>query len=387
MKILNTYLEVYNSSIVAGDNCYVTDESGRKYADFEAGIWSASLGHANKEVNQAIINQLNSISHAGVRYMTKVVDEAAGMLLDLLGFNNGKCMFLSSGSEAVEFSVQAVRKITTKPYFLCLKSGYLSAYGTAASKSSDSWISIDLAECGENIEVFLENIPFDEIGAFVFEAGCVLRDSNPYSKELIKAACNKIKQTGGIIIANEVTVGMGRTGKWFGFEHFDISPDIVVCGKGIGSGYPVSAIVMSEGVARQIEQSGFKYCQSHQNDPLGCAAAKEVISVIKRQGLIENSFEMGKVFGHLLKELAVKHHCIKAANGAGLMYAIKFNRSENFELEVIHRRLFDAGYIVGMSKAANMFVVYPPLTIERDMIEDMVNALDGILDEFFGWEK
>ena len=276
MKILNCYLEVYNSSIVEGDNCYVIDENGKRYVDFESGIWSASLGHGNKDVNQAIINQLGNISHVGVRYTAKVVDEAAEMLLDLIDFDGGKCMFLSSGSEAVEFSVQTVRKITKKPYFLFLKSGYLSAYGTAASRSGDSWISIDLAECGEDVEAFLENIPFDEIGAFVFEAGCVLRNSNPHSKKLIRVACNKVKQLGGIIIANEVTAGMGRTGKWFGFEHFEISPDVVVCGKGIGSGYPVSAIVISEGVAKQIEQSGFKYCQSHQNDPLGCAVVEKV---------------------------------------------------------------------------------------------------------------
>ena len=383
MKILNCYLETYNSLIVSGDNCYVIDENGKRYVDFESGIWSVSLGHGNKDVNQAIINQLNSISHVGVRYTAKAVEEAAGMLLELLNFTAGKCMFLCSGSEAVEFSVQAARRITEKPYFLYVNNGYLSAYGTAASRSNDSWLSVDLSECSDDIEEFLENIPFDKIGAFVFEAGCVLRDGNPHSKQLIKAISRKVKQSGGVIIANEVTAGIGRTGKWFGFEHFDILPGIVVCGKGIGNGYPVSVVAMSEEVSKTIEQSEFKYCQSHQNDPLGCAAVKEVISVIKRQGLIEKASDMGKILGSSLKSLADRHRCIEEVCGTGLMYQLKFSRAENFDLEKVQRYLFDSGFIVGMSKAANLFVIYPPLTVEQDMIESMVDALDKILFELY----
>jgi len=84
----------------------------------------------------------------------------------------------------------------------------------------------------------------------------------------------RVKQADGLIVANEVTTGMGRTGKWFGFQHYDIRPDIVCLGKGLGNGYPVSAVAMGQSIAEKSENSGFRYAQSHQNDPLGCAVAK-----------------------------------------------------------------------------------------------------------------
>jgi len=378
MKTLNCYYNIFNSSIIAGHGCYIVDEKGKKYIDFEAGIWCMSLGHNNAEVNQAIIRQLSNISHVGERYSSKIVDEAAEVVLELLNFNNGKCIFLSSGSEAVEFSVQATRKITARPYFLCLKNSFLSSYGTSASRCTEDWISLDLSQYNGDAKAFLKNIPFEKIGAFVFESGCVLRMAN-VPKELINTIAHQIKQSGGITIANEVTTGIGRTGKWFGFEHFDITPDIVVCGKGIGNGYPVSVIAMRENIAAKIEQCGFKYCQSHQNDPLGCAVVKQVITTIKEQSLIEKAVQMGIILESALRNLTNKHNDIKEVCGIGLMYLLEFNTHNNLNLEKIHRNLFDAGFIVGHTPATNTFVIYPPLIIEQKMIEAMVNQLNSII--------
>lgn len=117
VKTLRCNYEMLNPTIVSGDNCYVIDEKGRKYLDFESGVWCTALGHNNAQVNEAIINQLKDISHTGYRYTTKVVDEAAEKVLELLHFNEGKCVFLSSGSEAVEFGVQLAKRIMGKPVF------------------------------------------------------------------------------------------------------------------------------------------------------------------------------------------------------------------------------------------------------------------------------
>ena len=102
MKILNCNYEMLNPTIVSSENCYVIDENGKKFVDFEAGVWCTSLGHNNRQVNEAIIKQMNIISHTGYRYAAKIVDEAAEKVLRLFNFTEGKCVFLSSGSEAVE---------------------------------------------------------------------------------------------------------------------------------------------------------------------------------------------------------------------------------------------------------------------------------------------
>ena len=379
MKILNCNYEMLNPTIVSSENCYVIDENGKKYVDFEAGVWCTSLGHNNKQVNEAIIKQMNIISHTGYRYAAKVVDETAVKVLELLNFTEGKCVFLSSGSEAVEFGVQLAQKIMDKPCFLCLNNYFVSSYGISAARSKKNWISLDLSEYNGNPFDFLEDVPFDKIGAFIFEPGNASGTVKLPPKNLIKAIEDKVKENGGIIVVDEVTTGTGRTGKWFGFEHYNMQPDIVSFGKGIGNGYPVSVIALTKHISDLTEKSGFKYAQSHQNDPLGCAVVKEVISIIENNNFIQRSAKMGTVLDYELQLILKKHKCVKEVRGIGLMYVMEFQQDENFPLEKIHKELFDAGYITGVNVPANLLRFYPPLTIEEDQIKSMTNALDIIL--------
>ncbi|MCL2565850.1 MAG: aspartate aminotransferase family protein [Defluviitaleaceae bacterium] len=368
-----------NINIVSSENCYIIDENGKKYVDFEAGVWSASLGHNNKEINAAMIRQMNEISHVGYRYTTKIVDKAAGKVLDLLGFDGGKCVFLSSGSEAVEFGVKIAKKVIDKPYFLYLNNYYLSAYGISANRSKEDWIPLDLSEYKGNAEDFLAHIPFDKIAAFVFEPGNASGTAQLPPKELIKAIEDKIKACGGVIVVDEVTTGIGRTGKWFGYEHYNMSPDIVCLGKGIGGGYPVSVIGMVKDIADLVEKSDFVYAQSHQDDPLGCAVVYEVISIIERDKLIQKAADMGKILERELKSLMARHNIIKEVRGVGLMYVIELNQREDITLDEIHKAIFDAGYIAGLRPQANVLRFYPPLTIEEGQIKGLVRALDNVL--------
>lgn len=368
-----------NPAIVSSENCYIIDENGKKYIDFEAGVWCASLGHNNKQVNEAIIRQMNIVSHTGYRYTTNIVDEAAKKVLELFDFTDGKCVFLSSGSEAVEFGVQLAKRIMDKPYFLCLNNYFLSSYGISAARSKEQWISLDLSEYTGNSVDFLENVPFDKIGAFIFEPGNASGTAKLPPKDIIKTIEDKVRENDGIIVVDEVTTGTGRTGKWFGFEHYNMHPDIVAFGKGIGNGYPVSIIALSKHISDLAEKSGFMYAQSHQNDPLGCAVVKEVISIIENNNFIERSAKMGTVLGHELRSLLKKHKCIKKVRGIGLMFVMEFQQDGNFPLEKIHKEIYEAGYIIGVSTLANLLRFYPPLTIEEMQIKNMASALDTIL--------
>ena len=382
MRTLNCIYEMFNPTIVSSDNCYVTDESGKRYVDFESGVWCTSLGHNNKQVNEAIIRQMNIIGHTGYRYSNKVVDEAAETVLDLFGFTDGKCVFLSSGSEAVEFAVLLVKRIMDKPYFLCLDNHFISSYGISGTRDKDQWISLDLSEYEGNPAAFLESIPFDRIGAFIFEPGNASGTVKLPPEDLIKAIEVKIRENKGFIVVDEVTTGIGRTGKWFGYEYYNISPDIVSCGKGIGNGYPVSVIAMSKQMADLAEGSDFKYGQSHQNDPLGCAVVKEVISIIKQKDYIKRASEIGLFLENELNMLREKYTYIKEVRGRGLMFVIEFSSTDDFPLEKIHKALFDAGYITGLRTPANVMRFYPPLTIEKEHIKGLTNALSAILDKY-----
>jgi acetylornithine aminotransferase len=387
MNLLNTSgYEIYNKSITKGDGCYVFDSNNTRYIDFEAGVWALPLGHNNIEVNNALIKQLSEISHIGYRFSHAVVEEAAASLLRIMNLDQGKCLFLSSGSEAVEFAVKVIKAVTDKPYLLNLDKYYLSAYGATGNTSSDPWISLDWRACLQkgqsNYDEILKDIPFEQIGAFVFEAGNGSGNVWLPPKDLIQVITSRVKEYGGWIVVDEVTVGMGRTGKWFGFEHYGIHPDIIACGKGLGNGYPVSAVGVSRKICDLLEKSSFAYAQSHQNDPLGCAVAKEVIRVINEKGLLEQATRRGKYLLEKLSNLKNIHSCIKEVRGIGLLCAIEFKDSIDEEtVSIIHRRLFDAGFVVGLKLATNVMRFYPPLIIEEDMIDAMIKALNDILEQ------
>jgi acetylornithine aminotransferase len=127
--------------IVKGEGCYLYDLQGNKYLDLESGIWCLALGHCHPQINDAIRTQAGILTHSGYCYANPVMEHAANAVLDILNIPDGKCVFLSSGSEAVEFGVQALRKITAKPLILTLSDSFLGSYGSAGSKRQDEWVA------------------------------------------------------------------------------------------------------------------------------------------------------------------------------------------------------------------------------------------------------
>jgi acetylornithine aminotransferase len=183
-----------------------------------------------------------------------------------------------------------------------------------------------------------------------------------------------------LVVVDEVTTGMGRTGAWYGFEHYGLRPDVVALGKGLGNGYPVSAVAMTGDVALTLEESGFHYAQSHQNDPLGCAVTREVIRVLREEGLVERSERVGRRFLGELERLAERHDAIAEVRGRGLMIAMELvSDGEGLAALPVYHALLERGFIVGCKPAANLLRFYPPLIIGEEEIAGLVAALDSVL--------
>jgi acetylornithine/N-succinyldiaminopimelate aminotransferase len=387
-------LECSGYSIVKNDifktkDCYLYDSQKRKYIDFEAGVWCTSLGHSNDKINHVIKEQVDRIIHLGFRYTNDIVEKAALKVLETTTFNEGKCIFLSSGSEAVEFGVQIARLITKKTLLMTLSGSYLSAYGSSGKKSNKEWYIFDWEKCMSctykkycNPECpLLKKIPFEKIGGFVFESGCAGGLIKFPPMQLVRAFETGIKLNRGLIVVDEVTTGMGRTGTWYGFEHYNMHPDIISLGKGIGNGYPVSAVAMSKKIANALEREGFHYAQSHQNNALGCAIVKEVIQSIQDKRLVEKSKKIGDILINNLKTLQEKHSCIKEVRGRGLMVGVEFkNNCDGFSLETIYHKMIERGFIIGYKPVANLFRFLPALVIKEKDIENMLRNLEEILE-------
>jgi len=376
--------EIVKTDFVRAENCYLFDVQGRRYIDFESGIWCTALGHNHPRITQIISKQLSQIMHLGTRYPNRIAEESAIEVLEITEINEGKCVFLSSGNEAVEFGVQAVRKLSGKDRLLTFQNSFLGSYGSAGIKRENEWLLLDWNDLDEtDLNTKLDQIPFEELGGFVFEpGGSGIGFVHFPPKYLIEEICCRVKQAGGVVAVNEVTTGMGRTGKWFGFQHYDIQPDIVSIGKGLGNGYPVSSVAMTQEIAESLESKGIRYAQSHQNDPLGCAVAREVITVMREENWIEIGASKGEFFLQGLKQLVDSNPTAQDARGRGMLLALELAPHDQLTAESAYLKMLENGFLIGYYPAANLLRFDPSLTIEKESIQSLLNGLDKLLKSY-----
>ena len=381
-----TGYEIIANDIEKAEGYYLFDSKGKKYIDFESGVWCMALGHNNSQINKVIKQQIDKIMHLGFRYTNELVEIAAIDVINTLKPFSGKCLFLSSGSEAVELSVKITKAIIKDKKMLTLKESYLSAYGMSGNKDHSEWIKFELATCMtcsndyncENCELINE-IPFNEIGAFIFEPGNSSGLVLIPPKNLIQEITKKIKEYNGLIVIDEVTTGIGRTGMWYGFQHFNIKPDIVALGKGIGNGYPVSVVVIEDKIAERIDKENVHHSQSHQNDALGCVVASEVIHIIEENNLIKKSNENGQYFIEKLCILKEKSKLIREVRGSGMMIAIEFESEASSVLKSLNEYLIEKGFIVGYKPVFNLMRFYPSLTTTKEDIDRLIEAIKEVI--------
>lgn len=372
--------DIAKTDFIRAENCFLYDQHGRRYIDLESGIWCTAIGHSHPRISQVIAEQAPRLMHLGTRYPNAIVEETALAVLEISQIEEGKCIFLSSGSEAVEFGTQAIRKVTGRDLLLTFSNSYLAAYGSAGKKQEEEWFLFDWTTLSTKKDP-LAKIPFKEIGGFVFEPGGSGSGFIQFPpQQIVYEIANAVKQAGGLVMVNEITTGMGRTGKWFGFQHYDIQPDIVALGKGLGNGYPVSAVALHREVVKKLEESGLRYAQSHQNDPLGCSVAKVVIAILQEEKLVERGEELGRYFLSGLQCLAEKFPIVKDARGRGMLLGLEFQPHESFSVEDLYRALLEQGFLVGYYPAGKVLRMDPALTIERESIDQFLNCLDSILN-------
>jgi acetylornithine/N-succinyldiaminopimelate aminotransferase len=370
--------EIFKTDFVRGENCYLYDSQGRRYVDFESGIWCTVLGHCHSRLNRVMRAQIDRVIHLGTRYPHVLAQAAAIDVVDVVGMDEGKCVFLSSGSEAVELGVQIARRTTGRQLLLTFSNCYLAAYGSAGKKSADEWWLLDWSLCANSDSYeCLEEIPFDRIGAFVLEPGGSGSGFVQFPPtRLVREIAQRVTQEGGLLMVNEITTGMGRTGKWFGFQHYGIQPDIVALGKGLGNGYPVSAVAVRRDIAERLEHDGFRYAQSHQNDPLGCAVAREVIAILREEDWVERGALVGKFFLDELQRLEEKHAIVKEARGRGMLLALELHPNQDLHAQSIYETLLKHGFLVGCYPAGNVLRFDPALTMQK---KDIVGLLDDLI--------
>jgi acetylornithine aminotransferase len=379
-NVLNcTGHELKIPNVVDSEGVYLFDDNGKRYMDLESGVWCTALGHKNKRVNRIIKKQIDSIMHVGFCYSNEILDEAAQSILSITSLEGGKSVFLSSGSEAIEIARQVTKHVTGRQRTLTLHDAYLGAYSSVIHRS-EGWHSFhweDCQTCPKNDECdstceALQSIP-DDISEFIFEPGSASGFVRFPPRSLIRNIVDVVRRNGAKVVANEVTTGIGRTGRWFGYQHYGVEPEVVAIGKGIGNGYPVSVVALSPPVVKDLEERPFKYSQSHQNDPLGAAIVREVIGAMEDDDVIAKAAQKGEAFlSQLLSHVDGK--VVLGVRGRGLMFAVDLASEEVGD--EIYDALIDNGYIV--CNRGSLFRIDPPLTITEDEFGQFIDAFAAI---------
>ncbi len=390
MSSLYTYpgFELLLHDIVRAENCHVYDAQDRRWVDLESGVWCTPLGHTHPRVVRALVEQASRIAHTGYAYTCAVVEEAAREVLGLLGLDGGRCVFLCSGSEAIEYGVRIAQAVLERPLLMTMSDSYFGAYGSAQRRHQDEWFSFDWLPCGDcqadetcgaTCPRFAA-IPFERIGGFLFEPGSSSGLVRFPPQKLIASIARAVTEADGLILVNEVTTGIGRTGRWFGFEHYGLAPDIVALGKGLGNGYPVAVTAVAPAAAARLGERTIKYAQSHQNDPLGAAVAREVLRTIREENWIERGREMGALLLEGLEAIKAQSGRIRDLRARGLMLAVELEGDAETALEA-QRELVRRGFIVARRPGLSVLRIDPALTVERADVEAFLATFEEVLRE------
>jgi 2,2-dialkylglycine decarboxylase (pyruvate) len=391
MQLLNTF-PTTPIIFVRAKGCYLYDENGREYLDLLSGVWCCTLGHSHPRFVGALQPQLDSLIHLSVSFHSREIETASNRLAALLPPHLDRVTWLNTGSEAVELALKIARLAAGGDGVVVWEKGYYGATNLAWALSygaDEGWyrpalwpvpaphcthcpIGASYPTCDFLcLDQALSSV--EEAVAVLYEpvlgSGGVIVPPPGYGRRVQEWA----RRLGALFILEEVTTGLGRTGRWFGFQHDDLEPDVLVLGKVLGNGLPVAAVITSAEVEARCA-GRLRHVQSHQNDPWSGAVAATVIEIIKDEGLIERSATIGLKFLEQLEDLASHWPIVAEARGLGLMVALEL--SDPQAGSALQSHLLAEGIIADYREHCQCLRFFPPYVIEPDEVTRSVEAID-----------
>lgn len=395
-------------SITGGQGCTVWDAAGKPYLDLLSGVWCNVLGHGHPRWVSAVQEQAARLTHVGAQFVTAETEYALAKLAEILPPELNRAVFLNTGSEAVELGLKMALAATSGHGVVVMERGYYGATTRALSLSEAGRHLDYLPPCGEVhrlplpdcrrcpagcswpcdsrrpcLDPLVELTESGDIAAVLFEpvlGGGIFIPPRGYVARLRELAT----RVGALLIAEEVTTGLGRTGRWFGFQHEDIVPDILILGKAIGGGLPISAVVTTAAVEERCRGALGVHVQSHQNDPFSGRIAATVISILQEEHLVERAAEMGRYLMAGLGALQAGGPWIREVRGRGAMVGVELQPQWSDRGVAMSRRLLEAGFIVNYHPSTATFRLFPPYTISTGEIDAFVQAFSRVLEESDG---
>ncbi|WP_231967113.1 aspartate aminotransferase family protein [Thermocrinis minervae] len=372
---MNTYKRL-PVKFVRGEGVYLYDEQGRRYLDFLSGIAVNSLGYSDPDLVHAICQQAKELLHVSNLFENPWQEELAGLLIDRFWDKGGKVFFANSGTEANEGAIKLARK-----YFDGKRYRIITFYKGFHGRTYGSMSATAQEKIHKGFEPLLEGFDYAELNNFDSVLKALKKDTagimleviqgeggvNPATEEFLGKVGELCKKEGLLLIVDEVQTGVGRTGRFYAYEHYPIKPDIVTLAKGLGGGVPIGALIASGEVAKAFVPGS--HGSTFGGNPLACKAASVVVR--KVIDLLPQIQRVGSYLEMRLRELEVKE-----LRGKGLMWGLELGRDCTHIVE----KALKMGLVVNCT-AGSVIRLLPPLIIREEHVDEAMEVLGRIIHE------
>ena len=401
--------------IVEGSMQYAWDETGKRYLDAFAGIVTISVGHCHPKVVEAVQKQIGKLQHTTTIYLHPAIGEFARRLSAHMppGSELSSWYFTNSGSEANELAVLAGREFTQNNEVISLRNAYhggtaatmsLTAHGTWRFKSNTnlpvknaapgycyrcpyglSYPSCDL-KCARDVKDVIEYETSGQVAVFIAECIQGVGGVVTPPKEYFKIIYEIVRRHGGICVADEVQGGFGRTGtKFWAFENWDVTPDVVTMAKGIGNGAPLGAMATRPEISRTLANR--IHFNTFGGNPISMTQGLATLEVIESEGIQENALRVGIHLKDRLLELQERHALIGEVRGMGLLLGaelVKDRKSKepaSAETAAVLELARERGLLLGKGGLrGNVLRIKPPMCLSKDDADFIADCLDEVLE-------
>ena len=374
--------------IAKAEGCSLFDVNGKEYIDLIGGISVANIGHRHPKVIEAIQKQLDAYLHVMVygEFVETPQVQYAKLLTEHLPGTLNSVYFTNSGSEATEGAMKLAKRVTGRTQMIAFKNSYHGSTQGALSIMGDEYWRNAFRPLLPDV-LHLEYNPiaigsFESLNEITERTACVIAETIQAeagiivpSKEWMQALRKKCSATGTFLILDEIQTGFGRTGKLWGFENFEIVPDILLLGKALGGGMPLGAFIAAKELMRTLtENPVLGHITTFGGHPVCCAAGMAAFKVLLDEKLIESVNEKEDMFRSLLV-----HPKIKAVRSFGLWMAVEFDSFET------NKKIIDACIDAGVMTdwflfASNCLRISPPLNISDEQISKVCEIIKNNCD-------
>jgi predicted acetylornithine/succinylornithine family transaminase len=372
-------------ALVEGAGASVWDAEGNEYLDFVSGIAVTNIGHCHKRMVKAVQDQVETLVHVSNLYFNAKQPLLARALAEHSGLPGAKCFFCNSGAEANEGLIKLARLwgseqgkyevITMRQSFHGRTLATLTATGQEKIQTGFGPLPEGFAYAQFNDLASVEAALTARTAAVLVEAVQGEGGVIPADPEFMPGLRKLCDGHGILLLCDEVQCGMGRTGKWFGFQHYDVQPDAFSLAKGLGNGFPIGAVVAGKKLADVFHPG--HHATTFGGTPLACAAALAVIEVIEEEELLANTMMMGAYFVEGLCGIAMKHRqWIAGVRGRGLMLGLVLD----VPAAPLQKKLQAKG-MLALATAGNILRLLPPLNVSQDEIDSALARIEEACEE------